>query len=418
MTKIESFLELYAKENTKGVYRAGLLEFFDFLYGKQRKGKKVRKEEMLSYEKLAERYLNEGRDYFSDLLRFASSLSKKPPITAKSYITAVKEFLAENGIEFSQKELKRIRLKLPKGNARTVEKDMDHETLRTILQHLDVKGKAIVLTLASSGMRIGECLKVRLEDLNLETDPAEIVIRGEYTKTGEQRIVFISREAKQMLKEWLKIRKSYLASARNRNKGLVEKGIAKQKQANDDRLFPFSDQTVSQLWENALRKAGLLSVDRTTKRKQLHIHMLRKFFRSQLALAVPVDIVEALMGHSAYLTEAYRRYTKKQIAEYYKKGEHLITIQIPKEIKEIESEFRQELNENRKLIEGLVKENMELKERLRRLERFEEEIKAANELFAEIVQTGMISKLKEMFELVKAMEEKPEIKQILMDLKE
>jgi len=414
MAKIEEFLELYAKPNTKGVYRAGILEFFDFLYGKQRKGKRVRKEEMLKYEELADEYLKEKRDYFNDLLRFSASLNNRPPITAKSYITAVKEFLAENGIEFSQRELKRIRLKLPKGNARTVEKDMDHETLRIILQHMDVKGRALLLTLASSGMRIGECLQLTLDDLNLETDPAEIIIRGEYTKTGEQRFVFISREAREALKEWLKVRDSYIKSARNRNKGLVEKGIAKEKQAEDERLFPFSDQTVNQLWENALRKAGLLSIDRGTRRKQLHIHMLRKFFRSQLALACPVDIVEALMGHSAYLTEAYRRYTKKQMAEYYRKGEHLVTISIPKEIREIESEFRQELEKNRKLIEDLVIENRELKERLRRVE---EEVKVANELFKEIAKKPeLLLKLREMFELVKAMEENPELRKRIMEL--
>ena len=134
-----------------------------------------------------------------------------------------------------------------------MKKDLDHETLRSILQHMDIKGKALVLTLASSGIRIGEALQLRLEDVNLETDPAEIVIRGEYTKTGEQRFVFISREAKQALKEWLKVRDSYLESAKNRNKGLVKAGIAREKLI-DDRLFPFSDQTVSQLWENALRR--------------------------------------------------------------------------------------------------------------------------------------------------------------------
>nr|MDO8062471.1 hypothetical protein [Candidatus Freyrarchaeum guaymaensis] len=35
-------------------------------------------------------------DYFSDVLRFAASLNSKPPMTAKSYLTAVKGFLAEN----------------------------------------------------------------------------------------------------------------------------------------------------------------------------------------------------------------------------------------------------------------------------------------------------------------------------------
>jgi integrase len=56
-------------------------------------------------------------------------------------------------------------------------------------------------------------------------------------------------------------------------------------------------------------------------RLQYRIHGLRKFFRSQLALSCPVDIVEALMGHEGYLTDAYRRYSRKQMAEYYLKAE-------------------------------------------------------------------------------------------------
>jgi len=47
--------------------------------------------------------------------------------------------------------------------------------------------------------------------------------------------------------------------------------------------FPFSTEVTNQMFTRALKKAGLLKVDKTTGRKKLHIHMLRKFFRSQLA---------------------------------------------------------------------------------------------------------------------------------------
>jgi len=49
---------------------------------------------------------------------------------------------------------------------------------------------------------------------------------------------------------------------------------------------------------------------------------------------VPVDIVEALMGHEGYLTEVYRRYTERQMTEYYLKGEHLLTISQSQSIEE------------------------------------------------------------------------------------
>jgi len=57
---------------------------------------------------------------------------------------------------FYEKQLKMARNKLPKGNARTVEDEIDAAKLRKILQYLDVKGRALVLVLASSGMIIGK----------------------------------------------------------------------------------------------------------------------------------------------------------------------------------------------------------------------------------------------------------------------
>jgi len=306
--KIRQFLDLHPKRNTKGVYRAGIFDFFDFIYGRVRKGKKATKKEMEEYERLADKYFEEERDHFDDLLKFIAHMNGGPPIGQKAKIAGVKEFLSYYGVEFTQRQLKQLSTKMPKGKtARTAEKDVDTDTLRKILAHADLKLKALVLTLASSGMRIGEALQIKLEDVDLSKTPAEIVVRGEYTKSGDTRTVFISREAKEALKEWLKIRENYLKSAKNRNKGLVDKAEAKEKPIEDNRLFPFSDRNVREMWERALKKAGLRNKDNSTGRSQIRIHALRKFFRSQLALACPVDIVEALMGHEGYLTEAYRR---------------------------------------------------------------------------------------------------------------
>jgi integrase len=55
---------------------------------------------------------------------------------------------------------------MPRGKtARTAEKDIDTETLRRIQAHIDVKGKALTLVLASSGARIGEILQAKLSDV-------------------------------------------------------------------------------------------------------------------------------------------------------------------------------------------------------------------------------------------------------------
>jgi len=69
-----------------------------------------------------------------------------------------------------------------------------------------------------------------------------------------------------------------------------------------------------------------------------------------------------LAGHAGYLTGAYRRYTKKQLAEEYLKGQHLLTIQTPKELQEIESEFKAKIQTHEDILTNIVKENIDLKQ--------------------------------------------------------
>lgn len=364
MITIKEFSELYGNASSKVAYRAGVISFFEFIYDFKRKGRKTSIEEMEQFEKFAKQYFTEERNYANDLQRFASN-HDIPPKTIKLYMSAVKEYLMQNDIEISQKQARTIRNKMVKGGARTIEKDLDIDTLRKIIQHMDIKGKALVLTLASSGMRIGEALSLAIKDIDLSCNPPIVTIKGKNTKTGENRISFINKEAKEALIEWLKVRDSYLASAINKNKGLIEYGIAKPKSESSDKLFPFTDGVASQFWLNAITKAGLLTRDDETNRIQLHIHQLRKFFRSQLALKCPVDIVEALMGHSGYLTEAYRRYSQKQMAEFYQNTEHLLYVSMPQDIQRIESEFKEQLDTNRKLIQDIVLENNDLRKEVK-----------------------------------------------------
>lgn len=385
MSVLLEFLDLYPVINTKRGYKGGMMAFFDFLYGSQRKARQATKEEWERYEALSDRYSTEKRDLINDLMMFNASNADIPPLTAKVRYNAVKEFYAFCGFDMSPREQKRVRAKLPKGSARTIEKDMDHDTLHAIIQHMDIKSKAMTLTLASSGMRIGELVQLNITDFDLNEGPAVVTIRGEYTKTGESRFTFISKEAVDALKEWLKVREKYMVSAANRNRAFVRRERAKERLKHDNRMFPFSQKNAGEIWTNALKNAGYLTYDPGTGRSQIHIHMLRKFFRSQLALACPVDIVEALMGHSGYLTNAYRRFTKKQMGEYYQKAEHLVTIQIPKELKEIESEFKARMQNHSDIIENIVRENIVLKQEITKIKEEQGKIQVTSELLRVLI---------------------------------
>jgi len=365
MSRLQEFLNDYQNPSTRAGYTSALRSFIDFVYGPQRKGTKISTEEIDTYEKLIDQYFEDNRDYQADVKKFLQSIGDRPPLSVRQTFNCIREFLSVNGRELERKELRRIKKHvIPKGGVRTVEREMDIETIRSIIMHLDVKGKSTVLCLASGGMRINELLQVTLDDIDLESIPAKITIRGNSSKNGLDRFTFVSSEAAQALREWLKVRDSYLALSVKRNEGFARNGHSKEKSPDNHKVFPFSDHVAISMWEHALKKSGYHSTDKTTGRTQIHLHMLRKFFISQLSLIISKEIPEALAGHSGYLTGAYRRYTAAQLAEQYLKAEHLVTIAMPKEIHELQTEFQTKMQGHSEIIEAIVRENIKLKDDL------------------------------------------------------
>lgn len=357
MGAIENYLDTYVKRRTRDLIRSSIKSFLISVYGGgfDRSGGE--------WESLADRYVGEcraqKRRYFDDLLSFITFLAeeKRPPASIYAYVNSVKNWITYTlDVDLTSRERKILRSRLPKGKrARTVEDDLTREKLQKILTHCDAKGRALFLFLVSSGIRIGEALQLRMGDIDLDHDPPKVTVRGEYTKAGDAYITFISKEARTALEEWLKIKDEYLESARNRGRGISKTGYGRGvKNGEDDRIFPFSSLVAHSMWANALKKAGLEERDNGTKRRTLHIHMLRKFFMSQLKLVIPEVIVEALAGHTGYLDEAYRRYTCKQIAEYYRKGEPYLYINVPREIREIQTGFQRDLNQLQKRVQDLT----------------------------------------------------------------
>jgi integrase len=437
---IDTFIAMYPKLNTKKSYRAAIYDFLDHIYGRVRAGERISGDEPAKYEELSVKYFSEERDHLNDLIGFLGNMNGKPPTSIKLKLVGVKEWLSFNGVELSQKELKTLRHRTPKAKgAWTVENEFDIPVLRKILAHADEKAAALILTLASSGVRIGEALNIKLKDVDLSKEPPEFIVRGEYTKGGETRVVFISKEAKAALEEWLNVRDDYIRASLNRNKGLVEKAAAGQKTGTDERVFPFSVAVVREFWSRALLKAGLHEKDNSTGRLQYRIHGLRKFFRSQLALSCPVDIVETLMGHEGYLTDAYRRYTRKQMGEYYLKAEHHVTVTGTGDIREIQDRlqntqaalrgYKDTITEQTQEIAELKQRYEEQAKKIGETEKIQERIKELEEKLRDVVDrynkfiedpvlhAVLLKMLKEVFnEFIKAFRESFELKKDLKDL--
>jgi hypothetical protein len=212
-------------------------------------------------------------------------------------------------------------------------------------------------------MRIGEALQLTFDDIDLSSVPVKINLRGEYTKTGDKRIAFISGEAREHIEEWLKYRDEYLVSSSKRS-------WKYEKSVEDRRLFPFSESTAHYIWTNALDKSGLNQKDASTKRHKIHPHVLRKFFRTRMGSVIAVDVTEALMGHKGYLTEVYRKHTEEDLAKFYKQGEASVMVfGRQEEISILRKEVEERNTQLQMLVNGLTTDNMKLKQDMEDLQK-------------------------------------------------
>jgi len=355
MSKVKNFLENYDNTGTRKNLWNAINKYFQCLYEEANPD---------NLDEIAEKYFSTQRDYEKDIQTFLKSLNGLAPLTTKLKISNIKAFLIENNIELPEKFWKKIRRRIKGSRALTLDRIPTNNELKKLLLHTPIHGKAVFLCLESSGMRIGELLKSNIDDLYLNEKPTRIQIRGEVTKSGNSRHAFFSREAHEALTEWLKVRKEYLEAA-------VGKSHMYEKSLEDSRIFPFDPSTAYSIWKKALHKAKLNGRDKSTGREKLHPHTLRKLFRTRLgATGIPVDVVEALMGHEGYLTEVYRRYTLEDLRKFYLKGEFALLVFT--EAQEV-TKLRKEVEErNSKLQNNFIEistKNLTLENKLARMER-------------------------------------------------
>ena len=317
----------FANANTRKVYRTSLKKFAEVLgiadYAAYLKG--------LSTERALE-----------DIKRFLGAMNGAPPCTISAYLGSVRVFLREQGVEIKDSEFRKLRSRgfAPK---RVIPKTRDRapsvDEIRAILDYSDIKGRALFLFLMSSGCRIGETCQLKVEDLALDADPPEAFIRGESSKGGVgERYVFFSYEARDALRNWLKVKPS------------LYKRMKGGRSYDSAIVFPFNPALARFFLRRALKKAGLDKKDPVTNIGEIHVHSLCKFFRSNIGLNI--DEVHALMGHVEYLDRNYLRLNKETVAQNYKANISRVSVYALDQGRL--SALEQKLNESEGVISALL----------------------------------------------------------------
>jgi len=224
------------------------------------------------------------------------------PVSVHGRLSSVKAFLRyliEDGVVRHEVLSKSISVKVPDA----LPKAIDPEDVKTLLSLIDgirsIRNRTMILMLLRTGMRIGELLALRMEDIDLKEQKVFIY---EARKTGVGRVVYFSADAKEALVAWLK--------KKDPRQDVLFYGTAHE-------CLTYAGARA--MFVEYLEKAGLLH-------KGYTLHCLRHTFASELLNAgMRLECLQPLLGHtSVEVTRRYARLTDKTREEEYFRAMALI----------------------------------------------------------------------------------------------
>ena len=195
--------------------------------------------------------------------------------------------------------------------------------------------------LAAGGFRAVEALSVRIKDLDLESKPARVFVRGEYTKTKTDRVVFLTEEVTQQLRSWLtykyrkrrvcyKIEKGdeqingkttiteYRTPDREKN-DLVFAVYQNTKMPNPDGIYD----DIAKSFAKTLDRIGRGDrEDGNENRRRITLHSFRRFVKTIISDLGYADFSEYFIGHNG---STYWRKKESEKAEIFHKVEPYLT---------------------------------------------------------------------------------------------
>src|SRR5210317_105579 len=206
-------------------------------------------------------------------------------------VYAFVRFLIEKKIVGYELMERKIKLKLPDPLPRA----MDSQDLTLLLSVIDnTRDRALILLLLRTGMRIGELLNTKVDDVDLRQQKILIYLSD---KTAVGRVVYYSEDAQQALLAWLKIRDS--------SKERLFYGQGKGSQS-------LCYGAARMMFIKYLHKAGLQYSGYT-------LHCLRHTYATDLLnVRMPLECLRILLGHTNLeVTRRYARLSDKTREDEY-----------------------------------------------------------------------------------------------------
>jgi site-specific recombinase XerD len=200
---VEEYMRsMYRRDFRLSTYASALTAIYDFLTGIRDSGK-------TRLEEITKNDIEVFIEHEQDRGLMLSSVRTK--------LHCVNAFLGhaiEVGVVSTDVLARRIRLRKPE----TLPRAIDPEDVKQLLSVIDnPRDMAMIMVLLRTGMRIGELLNTKMQDLHIKDRRIDIY-EGEKNRLG--RVVYLSDDAMGSLKVWITMRdvcKAFLFYAQGRN---------------------------------------------------------------------------------------------------------------------------------------------------------------------------------------------------------
>ncbi len=254
------------------------------------------------------------------------------------------------------------------------------------------------MLLAVTGARANEALSIRIKDIDFESEPVKLGIRGEFTKTKVDRYTFITTELKEQIKTWLdfKYRKRRICNTDKKTNKTISEYRIPEKDTNDllFSVYRVKNPNPENLYKNIgadfaktldrIKMGDREDGNNKNGRRQITLHSFRRFAKSTISGLGYSDFSEFHIGHTG---STYWRKKEKEKVDIFKKVEPYLTFLDIQGLERQGADMQTKIEELQQVNQHLLNEQVK---RDKQIEELNSQVKDINiaigERFAELFQ--------------------------------
>lgn len=376
---LDSFLFALKAKESKRQYPRRLKMFLDF-------GIDFRLELKDQCQLFYDKAINNTKwatQYFMRFLEYQKDRAARKEIlytTIPNYYKSAKLFCVMNDIILNWQKIAKG---VPHQKKAADDRPPTLNEIRKLLEYPDKRIKPIILTMISSGIRLGAWDEIKWKHIIPIDDPEKNIIAAKlvvYPGDREEYLSFVTSEAYNALKEWMDYRKAH--GEKITGESWVMRDIWQTSERSYGAYFGLAEHPkqlkssgIKSLIERAIHYQGLWKPlhEGNKRRDWKAVHGFRKFFKTQAEQVMKSINVEICMGHNIGVSKSYYKPTAREVLEDYLKAAELLTINDETRL----SRQLQQLSERDRNSQYIIKAKLQEKEdqiqtMMRKQEKFEQ----------------------------------------------